>query len=41
MIYYLQETWDDNLILKINDMTMSDWYSDASFVLHADIKVTR
>ena len=39
MIKYLQEIKADKLILKINDMTMSDWYADAAFAVHADMKI--
>ena len=35
---YLQETKDDDLTLHITNMTMSDWYVDADFAVHADMK---
>ena len=35
MIKYLQEKRDDKLTLKINDMTMEDWYDDDVFAVHA------
>ena len=38
MIRYLQETRDGNLTLKINYITMAEWYTDADFVVHADMK---
>ena len=39
MIKYLQETQDNNLILKINNITMPDWYVDDGFAVHADMKI--
>ena len=38
MIKYNQETQYYNLILKINNMTMADWYAHADFEVHADMK---
>ena len=38
MIKYIQETWDDNITLKINDITMEDWYVDDYFLVHANMK---
>ena len=38
MIKYIQETWDDKLILKIKDITVEDWYADSDFVVHSDMK---
>ena len=38
MIKYLQETRDYELKLKINNMTITDWYSHADFSVHANIK---
>ena len=37
MINYFQETRYDDLILKINDMTISYWYSDTVFEVHTDM----
>ena len=38
MIKYSQETRYYKLILKIDDITMSDWYDHSSFAVHADMK---
>ena len=38
IINHLQEKRDDKLIIKINDITTADWYADAYFAVHADIK---
>ena len=38
MIKNLQEKWHDKLTLRIKYITMADWYTDADFVVHADIK---
>ena len=35
MIKYLQETRYDKMVLKMNNITMSDWYSDASFAVNS------
>ena len=38
IIKYTQETRDENLTLKTNNMTMIDWYTDAAFAVHSDTK---
>ena len=38
MIEYLQETQDEKLTLKTNNMTMVDWYVDAAFAVYAGMK---
>ena len=38
-IKYLQEKQDGYLTLKIDGMAMLDWWYDASFVVHADMKI--
>ena len=38
MIKYIQETRDENLTLKIKNITMAYWYADAAFVVHSDMK---
>ena len=38
MIRYLQEKQGEKLTLNINDITMVEWYADAAFVLHTDMK---
>ena len=38
MIKYIQGVGDDELKLKINDITMSDWYAEAAFAVHANMK---
>ena len=39
MIKYVQEKQDDKLTLNISNMTMVDWYADATFAVHADMKI--
>ena len=34
MIKYLQETRYEELTLEINNMTMVEWYADATFAVH-------
>ena len=38
MIKYLQETQYDKITLKINDITITDWYADYAFAVHAYTK---
>ena len=39
MIKYLQKTQYDKMILKINYIIMADWYANAAFWVHLDMKI--
>ena len=39
LIKYIQEAGDIKLILKINDITMADWYNEYNFAVHSDMKI--
>ena len=38
MIIYFQDTRGDKLTLNINNITIANWYADADFAEHTDMK---